>query len=69
MQRADIERLRKWLGLTQEAFAQRVGVSVRTVAGWEAGTRKPSPLARERITALYQLKLVEEEEQHAITQK
>lgn len=40
-----IRRLRKDLGDTQEQFAARLGVSVRSVAGWEAGTNRPSPMA------------------------
>ena len=34
--------LRVNLGLTQEKFAELVGMSQRTVAAWEAGTRAPS---------------------------
>lgn len=42
---ASITRLRKHLGLTQEAFARRMGVRQATVSDWENGKQKPSPMA------------------------
>ncbi|MBI4278479.1 MAG: helix-turn-helix transcriptional regulator [Armatimonadetes bacterium] len=36
-------RLRKWYGLTQEAFARAVGVSRSTVTRWEAQDGGPDP--------------------------
>lgn len=33
-------------GLTQEKFAQLLGVSVKTLAAWEQGVRTPSGAAR-----------------------
>lgn len=39
---ADIRTLRKSLGLTQAAMAQRVGVSTRTYHSWESGEGVPS---------------------------
>ena len=33
-------------GLTQEEFAQLLGVSVKTLAAWEQGVRTPSGAAR-----------------------
>ncbi len=48
------KELRIVLGLSQEAFARRVGVSVRTVVRWERGV-KPSQMA------MKQLKRVEKE--------
>lgn len=36
-----IKRLRKAQKLTQQAVAQHVGVSVRTVVSWELGERIP----------------------------
>lgn len=37
----DIERLRNLLGITQELFASKIGVSPRTVQNWEAGKKVP----------------------------
>ena len=39
---AIIRQARLSAGLTQQALASAVGVSVGTVARWEAGTREPS---------------------------
>ncbi len=37
-----IADLRKRLGLIQSAFAEKVGVTRRQVAAWEAGESRPS---------------------------
>lgn len=37
----DITALRKFVGLTQERFAQAMGISVHTLRNWEQGRRKP----------------------------
>ena len=51
--RADtIKRLRIKLGLTQEQFAAKVGVTFSTVNRWEAGRSRPSPLAWREIERL-----------------
>ncbi len=44
-------QIRHNIGLTQEAFAALLGVSVQTLRNWEQGTRKPngSALALLRI--------------------
>jgi putative transcriptional regulator len=42
-------QLRKRLGLTQEKFAARLGVSFPTINRWENGRSIPSPLALQRI--------------------
>jgi len=47
-----IKELRAALGLTQEQFAAKVGVTFSTVNRWESGKSKPSPLARRRIEEL-----------------
>jgi putative transcriptional regulator len=39
---AQIKRLRTSLGKTQAVFAQLLGVSLKTVESWEAGTKKPN---------------------------
>lgn len=38
---SDAATIRHRLGLTQEAFAGLLGVSVQTLRNWEQGTRKP----------------------------
>lgn len=40
-----VRELRKRLGLTQEKFAARLGVTFPTVNRWENGRTKPSPMA------------------------
>jgi len=47
-----IRQLRKRLGLTQEQFASRAGVTFPTVNRWENGKSTPSPLALQRIQEL-----------------
>ena len=47
-----VKDLRRSLGLTQEQFAVRVGVTFSTVNRWENGRGKPSPLAMRRIEEL-----------------
>lgn len=47
-----IRKLRTELGLTQEQFAAKVGVTFSTVNRWENGRGKPSPLAMKRIKHL-----------------
>jgi transcriptional regulator with XRE-family HTH domain len=47
-----IKRLRVALGLTQEQFAAKIGVTFSTVNRWENGKGKPSPLAMLRIKDL-----------------
>lgn len=44
--------LRKRLGLTQEAMAREMGLSVDTVRRWEQQRGKPSYLAREALERL-----------------
>ena len=49
----DILALRTFVGLTQEAFAQALGISVHTLRNWEQGRRNPEgpALALLRIAA------------------
>ena len=47
-----IKHLRGDLGLTQEQFASKVGVTYSTVNRWENGKATPSPLAMLRIESL-----------------
>jgi DNA-binding transcriptional regulator YiaG len=47
-----IRELRAKLGLTQEQFAAKVGVTWSTVNRWENGRGRPSPLAMRQIKQL-----------------
>ena len=47
-----LRKLRKTLGLTQEQFAAKIGVTVSTANRWENGKGTPSPLAMLRIEEL-----------------
>jgi len=47
-----IKKLRAQMGLTQEQFAAKVGVTFATVNRWEAGKANPSRLARMRLQDL-----------------
>lgn len=47
-----IRELRLALGMTQEQFAAKVGVTFSTVNRWENGKGKPSPLAMKVIAKL-----------------
>lgn len=47
-----LKGLREAFDLSQEGFARLIGVSVRTVARWEAGDVNPSQLAERQLTAL-----------------
>lgn len=49
-----IRELRQQLGLSQEKFAAKLGVSFRTVNRWENGHTAPSALALKQIEALLQ---------------
>lgn len=46
MTKREIKRLRKSLGLTQEQFAHRLGVTVKAVNRWENGHAKPTGLSQ-----------------------
>jgi DNA-binding transcriptional regulator YiaG len=48
----EIKKMRLALKLSQEALAQRLGVSFKTVNSWERGVNRPSPLAVEKIKSL-----------------
>jgi putative transcriptional regulator len=49
----DIVALRRFVGLTQQAFADALGISVHTLRNWEQGRRTPEgpALALLRIAA------------------
>ena len=44
-----IVKRRQELGLTQEALAEKIGVSVVTIAAWERGRRYPSQPTLQRL--------------------
>lgn len=44
-----IKELRDKLGLTQEQFAQKVGVTFSTINNWEKGTRTPHPFLFQKL--------------------
>ena len=44
-----IKELRDKLNLTQEQFAQKVGVTFSTINNWEKGTRTPHPFLFQRL--------------------
>lgn len=47
-----LKKLREILGLTQEQFAERIGVRIESVSRWENGKCKPCSLALRRIREL-----------------
>ncbi len=48
----DVVRLRTLLGLSQEKFARKLGVSVWTVGSWERGLNKPRGLSLRALERL-----------------
>ena len=42
----DVKAIRKRLGLTQAAFAQRYGFELSSIRNWEQGRRQPEGPAR-----------------------
>jgi len=53
-----VKRIRESLFLTQEEFAQKLGVTKLTISYWERGLRNPSSLA---VKAILMLKQIEKE--------
>lgn len=47
-----IRELRLEMGLTQEKFAARLGVTFPTINRWENGRATPSPLAMAKISSV-----------------
>lgn len=52
MESAEIKNIRLSLDMTQGIFAAVMGVSVKTVEAWEAGTNTPSGAARRMLSLL-----------------
>jgi DNA-binding transcriptional regulator YiaG len=59
---ADIAAFRAFLGLTQEALAAAMGISVHTLRNWEQGRRRPEgpALALIRIAARHPRVILEQ---------
>ncbi|MFW5845626.1 MAG: helix-turn-helix domain-containing protein [Planctomycetota bacterium] len=51
-QSGDLVALRRFLGLTQEQFAGRIGISVDTLQNWEQERRQPDGPARALLRLL-----------------
>jgi transcriptional regulator with XRE-family HTH domain len=49
MERNDLRKRRKALGLSQMELAKLVGVSLLTVQIWERGVSKPKPENKEKL--------------------
>ena len=49
-----VRKLRERLGLTQEKFAAKLGVTFPTINRWENCKAKPSPLALRQVKELLQ---------------
>ena len=47
-----VKELRERLGLTQEQFAQKVGVTFGSVNHWENGKRTPQPFLIRRLVEM-----------------
>ncbi len=50
---ARLREARSGISLTQEAVAEKLGVSSQTARNWEAGRTEPSRFDKERLAALY----------------
>jgi transcriptional regulator with XRE-family HTH domain len=55
---AELKEARKGLGLSQQALAHELGVSLRSIAGWEAGNRNGRPAKVPRVAELAVQRLV-----------
>jgi putative transcriptional regulator len=57
MEAVRIRQLREASVLSQEALARSLGVAVRTVARWESGVSRPSPMAVEKLNQVLSVRL------------
>jgi len=48
----EVKTIRAQLSVTQRVFAEALGVSVKTVEAWEAGTNRPSGIANRMLEFL-----------------
>jgi putative transcriptional regulator len=51
---SEVKKIRVQQSMTQKLFAEALGVSVKTVEAWEAGTNKPSGVANRMLGLLKQ---------------
>lgn len=58
-QSVDVKAVRLILGLTQEQFAAKLGVTFPTVNRWENNKTTPSPLAQQKLNKLLKTLLKE----------
>src|SRR5262245_44823415 len=54
-----VKQLRKDCGLTQEDFAEQVGISIETISKVERGERRPSKQVAERMAQVLELPAAE----------
>lgn len=54
----EIREVRNSLNMTQSTFAAVMGVSIKTVEAWEAGTNKPIGTARRMLSMLQKDKTI-----------
>lgn len=47
----EIKALRKRVGMSQQSFAEVIGVSIHTIHSWEHGKCKPMPMALRKLRA------------------
>ncbi len=52
-----VRQLRDRLGMTQEKFAQMIGVAFSTVNQWENGKRIPQPFLKKKLLEMKELYL------------
>ncbi len=55
IEKYDVARLRSRMGLSQERFAEKLGVSVSSVGKWETGHHKPRGLSLRALERLRKL--------------
>ena len=48
----DVREIRERLGMSQQEFAARFGISVKTLRNWEQGHRQPEGPARAYLTVI-----------------
>ena len=58
-----IKKIRAYLGMTQRAFSDYIGVSLRTIEEWEKGRRNPKEYIIELIILKVKTDLATSEQQ------
>lgn len=53
MERNDLRKRRKALGLSQMGLARLVGVSLLTIQTWERGVSEPKPENKEKLEQVF----------------